>query len=131
MDTNDNWISLFLAKIQASPSRNRPPGFHGQGRVGVTTYWSPQSSSTREMLALLSCFFFFFSSYDRGVGRVFSPGPPNGKDLSGSGKKITQRVWAGVSRLAFLGRMVPQEVRASAPLPLSPQFWMVSTAELS
>lgn len=50
-------LPLFLAKIQASPSRNFPPGFHGQGRVGVTTHWSPQSSSTGEMLGLVSCFF--------------------------------------------------------------------------
>lgn len=38
-------LPLFLAKIQSSPSRTLRPGFHGQGRVEVTTHWSPQCGS--------------------------------------------------------------------------------------
>lgn len=34
LDTDGNWISLFLAKIQASPSGTLPPGVHGWGQGG-------------------------------------------------------------------------------------------------
>lgn len=123
---NGNWISLFLAKIQASRSRTLPPGFHAQGRAGMTTHRSPRRAATLEMLALLSCLFC--------QGREWAGSPAPGPSQWEGLLRFLEENNAGelggssVSGLAVLGRMAPQEVRATR---LNPQLWMVSTAQLS